>query len=223
MCARVTRVLIVDDDPLVREGLKLILATAPELRVVGEASDGAGAVRQATLHAPDVVLMDLRMNGMDGCAATEELMRLESPPKVLALTTFDADERVMATLDAGASGYLLKDTPPRDILDAIRETAAGRAVLSPRHTRLLLEGYCDNGLNAQRNRARRLLEELTAREREVVKLLSEGLTNAEIAEQLFCSPATVKSHLATIFVRLQVTNRVRLAIIGHDAGLLRDS
>ncbi|MFK3671436.1 response regulator [Leifsonia aquatica] len=215
-----TRILIVDDDALVRAGLTMILQTADDLEVVGEATDGAGAIRQTKLHQPDIVLMDLRMSGMDGRTATEELMKLADPPKVLVLTTFDTDEHVIAALDAGASGYLLKDTPPVEIIDAVRETVDGCTILSPRHTRVLLEKYSENGSNAERNRAKKSLALLTERERQVVRYVAEGLTNSEIAGRLHCSPATVKAHLANIFSQLQITNRVRLAIIGNDAGLV---
>lgn len=216
------RVLIVDDDPLVRAGLRFILGAADDLEVVGEASEGAEGIEQARRLAPDVVLMDLHMVGMDGREATAELAKLPDPPKVLALTTFDTDAHVISLLDAGASGYLLKDTQPTDIIDAVRETASGGTVLSSRHARVLLEKYAENGVNARRNRAVAALNRLTGREREVVRYVAEGLTNAEIAERLHCSPATVKTHLASIFAELQVANRVRLAILGHDAGILDD-
>lgn len=218
-----TRVLIVDDDPLVREGLRFILGAADDLEVVGQASDGAEAVEQAGLLTPDVVLMDLRMTGMDGREATVELMKLQAPPKVLALTTFDTDAHVISVLDAGASGYLLKDTQPTEIIDAVRETAGGGTVLSSRHARVLLDKYSENGVNARRNRAEAALNELTEREREVVRCVAEGLTNAETAERIHCSPGTVKAHLASIFTRLRIDNRVRLAILGHDAGILDDT
>jgi DNA-binding NarL/FixJ family response regulator len=215
-----TRVLIVDDDPLVRAGLRFILDSAPDLLVVGEAEDGAESLDQVALLHPDVVLMDLRMSGMDGREAIEQLMRLPSPPKVLALTTFNTDEQVIAVLDAGASSYLLKDTPPVEIIAAIRETAAGRTILSSRHTRVLLDKYSENGANARRNHAEQALVVLTDRERQVVRHVSQGLTNSEIAARLNCSPATVKAHLASIFAQLHITNRVRLAVLGHDAGLI---
>ncbi|WP_299955364.1 response regulator transcription factor [uncultured Modestobacter sp.] len=217
-----TRILIVDDDPLVRAGLRFILGTADDFEVVGEASDGAEGIEQTMLVAPDVVLMDLRMAGMDGREATAELMTLPAPPKVLALTTFDTDSHVISVLDAGASGYLLKDTPPAEIIDAVRETARGGTILSSRHTRVLLDKYSENSMHARHHQAREALDRLTQREREVVRYVAEGLTNAEISERIYCSPATVKAHLASIFSQLQLANRVRLAIIGHDAGVLED-
>ncbi|WP_017590010.1 response regulator transcription factor [Nocardiopsis ganjiahuensis] len=214
------RVLVVDDDPLVREGLGFILATADDIEVVGQAADGAEGVERARSLTPDVVLMDLRMPGTDGREATAELMSLPHPPKVLALTTFDTDAHVISVLDAGASGYLLKETPPPEIIDAVRDTAGGGTVLSARHARVLLDKYSENGVNARRNRAGAALDRLTGREREVVRCVAEGLTNAEAAERLHCSPGTVKAHLASIFTRLGIDNRVRLAILGHDAGIL---
>jgi len=217
------KILIVDDDALVRAGLKMILSVAEDFQIVGEATDGKDAIQQTKLHQPNIVLMDLRMSGVDGLTATKELMKLSASPRVLALTTFDSDEDVIAALDAGASGYLLKDTPPVEILHAIREIANGRAVLSTGHTRILLNKYSEKDLKPARNRAQKLLSSLTEREIEVVKHVAEGLTNVEIGKQLHCSPATVKAHLANIFSQLQLTNRVQLAIIGHDAGLIDHS
>lgn len=216
------RVLIVDDDPLVREGLRFILGAAEDLEVVGQASDGAEGIEQTRFLTPDVILMDLRMTGMGGREAIAGLMKLPDPPKVLALTTFDTDAHVISVLDAGASGYLLKDTQPTEIIDAVRETARGGTILSSRHARVLLDKYSENGVNARRNEAKAALKELTQREREVVRCVAEGLTNAEAAERLHCSPGTVKAHLASIFARLRIDNRVRLAILGHDAGILDD-
>lgn len=212
-------VLIVDDDPLVRAGLRFIFDSAHDIECVGEAADGTESISEVERAHPDVVLMDLRMSGMDGREATVELMKLPEPPKVLALTTFDTDAHVLSVLDAGASGYLLKDTPPAEIIDAVRETAEGRTILSSRHARVLLDKYSESGHNARKNQATEALAQLTEREREVVQYVTHGLTNAEIGERMHCSPATVKAHLASIFTRLQITNRVRLAILGHDAGL----
>lgn len=214
------RLLIVDDDALVRAGLRFIFESADDIEVVGEAADGREAIAQSKLFTPDVVLMDLRMPEMDGREATAELMKLKNPPKILALTTFNTDAHVLSVLDAGASGYLLKDTPPAEIIDATRETAEGRTILSSRHARVLLDKYSQGGNHSRREEARRALEQLTEREREVVCYVTEGHTNAEIAEHMHCAPATVKAHLASIFNQLQISNRVRLAVIGHDAGLL---
>ena len=216
------RVLIVDDDPLVRAGLRFILEAAEDIVPVAEAADGQEAVVSAARTRPDVVLMDLRMPGTDGRVATAELAAGADQPRVLALTTFDADELVLGVLDAGASGYLLKDAPPEEIIGAVRETAAGRTILSPRHAGLLLERYRDNPENARRNRAWERLAVLTDREREVVACVVEGLTNAEIARRLYVSAATVKAHLGHIFGRLGIDNRVQLAVLGHDAGLAAD-
>ena len=216
------RVLIVDDDPLVRAGLRFILEAAEDIVPVAEAADGQEAVVSAARTRPDVVLMDLRMPCTDGRVATAELAAGADQPRVLALTTFDADELVLGILDAGASGYLLKDAPPEEIIGAVRETAAGRTILSPRHAGLLLERYRDNPENARRNRAWERLAVLTDREREVVACVVEGLTNAEIARRLYCSAATVKAHLGHIFGRLGIDNRVQLAVLGHDAGLAAD-
>lgn len=212
-------ILIVDDDALVREGLRLILGSTDDLIVVGEAQNGLEAIHETKKLNPDVVLMDLRMGGLDGRGATEQLMQFPDPPKVLVLTTFDADEHVIAALNAGAAGYLLKDTPPRDIIQAVRETAEGRTVLSTRHARVLLDEYAKDDAGQRARRAAQALSVLTDREREVVSGVAAGLTNPEIGAELHCSPATVKAHLASIFTRLEITNRIELAILGHDAGL----
>lgn len=213
------RLFIVDDDPLVRAGLRFIFDSAEDIKCVGEASDGKRSITEVRRVRPDVVLMDLRMPGMDGLEATAKLMALSEPPRVLALTTFDTDAHLLSVLDAGASGYLLKDTPPAELIDAVREAAKGRAILSARHTRVLLDKYSADGKNAKRNQAVEALSQLTEREREVVRYVARGLTNAEIGECMHCSPATVKAHLASIFAQLQISNRVRLAVLGHDAGL----
>lgn len=212
-------VLLVDDDPWVRFGLATILGTTDDLRVVGEANNGAEAIRQVLLLRPVIVLMDLRMPAMDGIQATSRITSLPSPPKILVLTTFNADKHVVDALDAGASGYLLKDTPPAEIIDGIRQTVAGKAILSPDHTRVLLDTYTDGGTRSQQLEARTQLGALTKREQEVVRYVAAGFTNAEIASQLRCSPATVKTHLASIFATLGLSSRVQLAILGHDAGL----
>lgn len=217
--SEMTTVLIVDDDALVREGLRLILGSTEDLTVVGEAENGRIAVHATRRLVPDIVLMDLRMPVLDGIGAIAELTRAELPSQILALTTFDSDEHVIAALNAGAAGYLLKDTPPRDIIHAVRETAAGRTVLSPRHTRVLLNLYSKDEMSRRQQSAARTLSSLSDREREIVAGVSAGLTNAEIGNRLHCSPATVKAHLASIFSRLGVTNRIELAILGHDAAL----
>lgn len=213
------RTLIVDDDPIVRAGLRFIFDSADDIEIVGEAADGRDAINQAARVAPDVVLIDLRMPNMDGREATTELVRLPDPPKVLALTTFDTDAHVLSVLDAGARGYLLKDAPPMEIIDAVRKTAEGQTVLSSRHAGVLLDKYTEHGGSLRRERARAAIAKLTDREREVVRHVAAGLTNTEIAERLHCSPATVKAHLASIFTELEIANRVRLAVLGHDAGV----
>ena len=212
-----TRVLLVDDDALVRAGLRMILSSSEELDVVGEAADGADAVAAAMAHRADVVLMDIRMPGMDGIAATEALRRLANPPHVIVLTTFQADEHVMSALRAGADGFLLKDTPPADIVHAVRLVAAGEAMLSPSVTRTLLT-YLGTDETADRRRAAtQRLAALTDREREVATAVGSGASNAEIAAALYMSEATVKAHVSRLLTKLDVTNRVHVAILVHDA------
>jgi DNA-binding NarL/FixJ family response regulator len=211
------RVLLVDDEQLVRSGLRMILESAGDIEVVGEAADGGGAVEQMRLHRPDVVLMDIRMPAMDGLAATRELTALPDPPKVIMLTTFELDEYVRAALEHGAVGFLLKDTPPRDLIQAVRTVADGNAMLAPTVTRRLLAEFAAGG--AQAVAARRRLEVLTGREREVAVAIAQGLSNAEIGRRLFMSEATVKAHVSRVLAKLGLTNRVQAAILVHDAGL----
>jgi DNA-binding NarL/FixJ family response regulator len=217
--AAVIRVLIVDDDALVRAGLSMMLAGSDDIRVVAEASDGAQVASAVDAFAPDVVLMDIRMPGMDGLAATEELRRRESAPQIIVLTTFDADDHVLRALRAGAAGFLLKDTPPPEILRAIRLVAAGEAMLSPAVTRRLIEHVADDGLGARRTRASELLDRLTDREREVAVAIGQGKSNAEIAGELYMSVATVKAHVSRLLQKLELDNRVQIALLAHDAGL----
>lgn len=211
------RVLLVDDDALVRAGLRTILSSSEELEVVGEAADGADAVAAAQTHRPDVVLMDIRMPEMDGIAATEALRRLARPPRVIVLTTFQADEHVISALRAGADGFLLKDTAPTEIVNAVRLVAAGEAMLSPSVTRTLLSHLGTDGLADRRRSAAQRLESLTDREREVATSVGSGASNAEIAASLFMSEATVKAHVSRLLTKLAVTNRVHIAILVHDA------
>ena len=213
-----TRVLIVDDDPLVRAGLTMILAGTDDLRVVGEASDGSEVSAAVNAHTPDVVLMDIRMPKVDGLAATELLRRRTDPPEVIVLTTFDADEYVLRALRAGAGGFLLKDTPPADIVRAIRTVAAGDPMLSPAVTRQLIAHVAESGVDARKTRAARLLGQLSPRELEVAEAVGRGASNAEIATELFMSVATVKAHVSRILTRLELNNRVQLALLAHDAG-----
>ena len=211
------KVLLVDDDALVRAGLRTILSSADDLQVVGEVDDGARAVAAVREHRPDVVLMDIRMSQMDGITATAALRRLEPAPQVIVLTTFQADEHVMNALRAGASGFLVKDTPPGDIINAVRLVASGDAVISPSVTRTLLAHFGDNR-TADRHRAAALtLATLTEREREVATAVGSGASNAEVAAQLLMSEATVKAHVSRLLTKLEVSNRVQIAILVHDA------
>ncbi|RIV36801.1 DNA-binding response regulator [Micromonospora radicis] len=216
------RILIVDDDALVRAGLSMILGGTPDLEVVGEAADGSEVVAAVTACRPDVVLMDIRMPRMDGLAATEALRALPRPPEVLVLTTFDADEHVLRALRAGAGGFVLKDTPPAEIVRAVRRVAAGEATLSPTVTRTLITHVTAGAAAAEprRERAARLLAGLTERERAVAVALGQGRTNAEIAAELFMSVATVKAYVSRLLTRLDLNNRVQVALLVHDAGLV---
>jgi DNA-binding NarL/FixJ family response regulator len=211
------RVLIVDDDALVRAGLSMMLDGVHGIAVVGEVADGDEVSAAADAHAPDVVLMDLRMPRMDGIAATVRLRRRPRPPEVIVLTTFDTDEHVLRALRAGASGFLLKDTPPDQIVAAVRRVAAGDPILSPRITRRLMERVATEAGSYER--ARRTLATLSPREHEVVLGVAQGRTNAEIATELFMSVATVKAHISHILTKLGLGNRTQIALVAHDAGL----
>jgi len=211
------RLLLVDDDALVRAGLRMILSSAEDLDVVAEVDDGSRAVAAAREHRPDVVLMDIRMPEMDGITATAALRSLVPPPQVIVLTTFQADEQVMSALRAGAAGFLLKDTPPAEILSAVRLVAAGEAMLSPSVTRTLLSHLGDAQASERQRIAAQRLDTLTERELEVATAVGSGASNAEVAASLFLSEATVKSHVSRLFTKLDVTNRVHIAILVHDA------
>ena len=211
------RVLIVDDDALVRAGLTMILSGAGDVRVVGEAADGSEVPAAVAANRPDVVLMDIRMPRIDGLAATEALRARPDAPEVIVLTTFDADEYVLRALRAGASGFLLKDTPPTEILQAVRRVAQGEATLSPTVTRQLIAHVA--APSDGRRGARAALAALSEREREVALALGQGKSNAEIAAELFMSVATVKAHVSRLLVKLSLNNRVQVAILVHDAGL----
>jgi DNA-binding NarL/FixJ family response regulator len=217
--AAVIRVLIVDDDALVRAGLSMMLAGTDDIRVVAEAGDGAEVLSAVDAYRPDVVLMDIRMPGVDGLAATERVRAREEAPEVIVLTTFDADDHVLRALRAGAAGFLLKDTPPPEIMRAIRLVAAGEAMLSPTVTRRLIEHVADDGLSARRARARELLDRLTDREREVAVAIGQGKSNADIASELYMSVATVKAHVSRLLTKLELGNRVQIALLAHDAGV----
>jgi DNA-binding NarL/FixJ family response regulator len=212
-------VLLVDDDPLVRAGLRTILSAAGDLRVVGEAGDGEEAVNSVRAARPDVVLMDVRMPGVDGISATGRISALPAPPKVIVLTTFQLDEYVFGALRAGASGFLLKDTPPADIIRAVRLVAAGEAMLSPSVTRTLIERFGADQDQARRAAAREAVRALTGREREVAAEVARGRSNAEIAACLFMSEATVKAHVSRVMAKLGAANRVQVALTARDAGL----
>ncbi|WP_211752678.1 response regulator [Nocardioides lianchengensis] len=218
------RVLVVDDDPLVRSALGLMLGGQPDVEVVGEAANGREGLALAGSLRPDVVLMDIRMPVLDGLTATRELHRIPQlqpqPPHVIVLTTFDADDHVVEALGAGADGFLLKDTPPGQILDAIRAVAAGDPMLSPSVTRTLIERLRSGPDSGRVAAAEGRLALLTDRERDVALAVGRGLSNAEIAGELHLSVPTVKAHVSRLFDKLMVTNRVQIAICVHDAGLV---
>ncbi len=215
-----TRVLLTDDDPLVRAGLALILGGSPEITVVGEATNGAEAVKAVQAGGVDVVLMDIRMPVMDGIAATAALLDLPDAPKVIVLTTFDADEYVVRALAAGAHGFLLKDTPPADIVSAIGKVVEGEPMLSPTITAQLIRQVTESAPDERSDEASALAGTLTARELEVAIAVGKGSSNAEIAADLHMSVATEKAHISHIFTKLGVANRVQVAICMHDADLL---
>ncbi|WP_425571483.1 response regulator [Nocardioides aestuarii] len=214
-----TRVLVVDDDPLVRSALSLMLGGQPDLDVVGEAPDGRVAIALTAKLRPDIVLMDIRMPVLGGLEATRELHRRSDPPRVIVLTTFDADEHVVGALAAGADGFLLKDTPPPEIVAAIRTVVAGDPMLSPTATRTLIERLRRETGDDRVASARTALQALTDRELDVAREVGHGLSNAEIAARLHLSVPTVKAHVSRVFDKLQVTNRVQIAILVHDAGM----
>ncbi len=211
------RVLLVDDDALVRAGLVMMLDGAPGVVVVGEAADGDQVPAAVDAHHPDVVLMDLRMPRVDGIAATKRLRARADPPDVVVLTTFDTDENVLRALRAGASGFLLKDTPPERIVDAVRKVAAGDPILSPQITRRLMDRVATEAGSYEQARAS--LAALSPREYDVVLAVAQGRTNAEIGRDLFMSVATVKAHISHILTKLDLDNRTQIALLAHDAGL----
>lgn len=212
------RVLLVDDDPLVRAALRFLLDSAPDVAVVAEAADGDAVVPALHTHPADVVLMDLRMGRMDGVSATAAVRRLPSSPYVIVLTTWDVDGAVIDSVEAGASGFLLKSASPGEILGAIRAVVAGDAVLSPRSTRRLLDQWPSRD-DFGRKQAEAALSALTERERAVAVAVAEGLTNAEVGSRLYVAEATVKAHLSSIQTKLGVRNRVLVAVLTSRAGL----
>jgi DNA-binding NarL/FixJ family response regulator len=215
------RVLIVDDDALVRSGLRMMLTGSDRIEVVAEAQDGNEVLAAVGAHRPDVVLMDLRMPRLDGLAATELVRGQPQPPHVLVLTTFDADELVLRALRAGAEGFVLKDTPPAEIVRGIELVSAGEGILSPTVARQLIAHVAADGTNTEDRRtvARRRLESLTDRELDVARAVGRGKTNAEVAGELYMSVATVKAHVTRLLSKLEVQNRVQIALLVNDADL----
>jgi DNA-binding NarL/FixJ family response regulator len=212
------RVLLADDQALVRSGFRLILETREDLEVVGEAENGREAVELARRLNPDVILMDVRMPDVDGVEATRRLTALGSPARVLILTTFDLDEYVYEALRAGASGFLLKDVQPAQLVDAVRVVAAGEALLAPTVTRRLLDHF---GAQLGATRPPPELARLTDRELEVLTLMAEGLSNAELADHLFLSETTVKTHVSSVLRKLELRDRVQAVVLAYKAGLVR--
>ena len=218
---RRVRVLVVDDDDLMRAGLKAMLSSDESIGVVGEAGDGRAAVRATDALTPDVILMDVRMPNVDGLEATRQVLAGSDGdgPRVLILTTFDLDEYVYEALKAGASGFLLKDAPPEDLVDAIRVVARGDALLAPAIMRRVIEEYVRNAPAAAAASSPRL-EELTARELEILRLVARGLSNAEIAREAFVSETTVKTHVAHILMKLQLRDRVQAVVFAYEHGVV---
>ena len=214
------RVLIVDDQALIRSGLRMILEAETDISVIGESGDGREAVETAKRTRPDVILMDIRMPVMDGIEATKRLVGsgLDPDPRVLILTTFDLDEYVYAAIRAGASGFLLKDAPPDDLIHAIRVVARGEALLAPTVTRRLIEELASR---PEPDAAPDGMDELTEREVEVLRSLAAGYSNAEIADALFVSGATVKTHISHILTKLQLRDRVQAVVVAYESGLVR--
>ena len=212
------RVLLVDDQPLLRTGFRLILQSEPDIEVVGEAGDGEVALSQMRALRPDVVLMDIRMPRMDGVEATRRLAARDGPPRVLVLTTYDLDEYVVESLRAGASGFLPKDVPAEELVDAVRVVHRGEAVVAPRVTRRLLDRFarllpatqCDNAP----------LPELTEREHQVLRLMARGLSNAEIAGHLVLSETTVKTHVSNLLMKLGLRDRVQAVVMAYERGIV---
>lgn len=216
------QVLIVDDDPLVRAGLVMMLGGDEDIQVVAEAGDGTQVLPLVDQHSPEVVLMDIRMPKMDGLAATEALRTRRGAPEVIVLTTFDADEHVLRALRAGAAGFLLKDTPPAEIVAAVHRVAHGEPVLSPAVTRRLIARVTDSARDLRRNQAGERLARLNDREREIAVAVGQGKPNADIGAALYLSVSTIKTHISRILAKLDLNNRVQIALLAHDAGLLLD-
>jgi DNA-binding NarL/FixJ family response regulator len=220
MDAPAIRVLIVDDDALVRAGLSMMLSGAEDIEVVADVADGAEVVPAVNEHRPDVVLMDIRMPRMDGLTATERLRARRDPPEIIVLTTFDTDDHILRAMRAGASGFLLKHTPPPEIVRAIRQVAAGEPMLSPAVLRRMMSYVADAaGVDPRQTRARELLDRLSGGERAVALLVGQGKTNGEIGRELSLSVATVKAYVSRLLTKLELNNRVQIALLVHDAGL----
>jgi DNA-binding NarL/FixJ family response regulator len=216
----VIRLLIADDEAMVRRGLRMVLESEDDLQVVGEASDGIEAIEEAGRVRPDVILMDVRMPRLDGVAATRRLCERGDRPRILMLTTFDLDEYAFAALKAGASGFLLKDVPPTDLLAAIRAVHSGEAVVAPSTTRRLLDKFAPL-LPSEAEPAPPELDVLTEREHEVMLLVAQGMSNAEIASKLFLSEATVKTHVGRILMKLGLRDRVQAVVLAYETGLVK--
>jgi DNA-binding NarL/FixJ family response regulator len=214
----VIRVLLVDDQELMRMGFRMVLGAQPDIDVVGEAADGLDAVQLSDQLRPDVVLMDVRMPVLDGVEATKRITEAGTS-KVLVMTTFDMDEYALSALRNGASGFLLKDTPPGDLVSALRAVASGDAVVSPSVTKRLLSRFLGEGGGELRDAA--VLDVLTEREREVLVLIAKGLSNTEIARKLFLSEATVKTHVGRILAKLEIRDRVQAVVLAYETGLVR--
>lgn len=212
------RVVLVDDQELMRVGFRMVLGAQPDIDVVGEAANGSDAVRLAAELEPDVVLMDVRMPVLDGVEATKQIVAAGGS-RVLVMTTFDLDEYIYAALQNGASGFLLKDTPPDDLVSALRAVAGGDAVVSPSVTRRLLDRFRDSGGGTRRDES--ALNVLTEREREVLTLIARALSNTEIAGALFLSEATVKTHVGRILAKLNLRDRVQAVVLAYETGLAR--
>jgi DNA-binding NarL/FixJ family response regulator len=215
---RPIRVVVVDDEPMVCAHLRTILGSAPDIDVVEVAHDGAAGVEAVVRHRPRVVLMDLRMPGVDGLTAIARIAALPDPPSVVALTTFDADQYMVRALRAGAAGFLVKSTPPEDLIGLVRVAADGHTVLSPAAARRLVAASVDD--HATRDRSLRRLRELTDRETDVLACLGEGLSNAQIAKRLYLSETTVKGYVSRILVKLDCENRTQAGLLAYDAGLV---
>jgi DNA-binding NarL/FixJ family response regulator len=211
------RVLIADDQALMRTGFRMILNAQPDIDVVGEAIDGADAIRHYERLVPDVVVMDVRMPTMDGIEATRRLTALDAPARVLILTTFDLDEYVYEALRAGASGFLLKDRPPEELVAAVRVVAGGEALLAPSVTRRLIEEFAKRAPAPGRAE----LAELTDREREVLVLMARGLSNGEIARSLYVAETTVKTHVGRVLGKLRLRDRVQAVVLAYESGLVQ--